>query len=418
MGDSWQPPQWLNDNYLEEVLKKYLQDDSVVIQSIDLKPATASGENYASVMTRIKIEYNTAKEDQLQTLSFITKASLENDPAVSSITLDYDIYNTEMKMYEHILPQMAELLKEVGVQEQLFANTLKVDHEQSTIIFEDLTAKGYVLADRMKGLDLAHAELIVKKMAKFHAAAAVLNERLNHSLEKFDRGLFNRHTNKLGLMWENFTYANANCFVKDCPSLGAPYYDKLMKLKPYVVQYATQAYVDNAKEDFLTLCHGDLWINNIMMKYNDNKELEDLLLVDFQFSNWASPAIDLYLLFTTSLEPQLTVDMQAQDKMLQLYHMVLTFMLAKLKYSGHIPSLKELRAQFEKRKFLACIGILTDHAIANSDKSDEADLLCLVGNSDKAQRFRENCCKNKRHQKVVQELLPYFDSCGLLDLKN
>ncbi|XP_075145284.1 uncharacterized protein LOC142220180 [Haematobia irritans] len=420
MGEScsWQAPQWLNENYLEKILKKYLQDDTLTITAIELKPATVNGENYASVMTRIQIVYQTSMNDQPQRLSFIMKCAFGDESSGASIMADYDIYNTEMKIYEQVLPKMDEILQEIGINEQLFAKTLKVDYERSTIMFEDLTSKDYTLADRLKGLDRIHTDMVIEKLAKFHAAAAVLNERLHGDLEKFDRGLFNKYSRKLGKMYEYFTEANAESIVKNDPNLGCYFYDKLMQVKPHVVEYATKAYVDNSPGDFLTLCHGDFWVNNIMMKYNrEEGHLEDLLFVDFQFSNWSSPAIDLYSLFCNSLEPSLTWNFQAHDEMLQLYHSVLKEMLQKLGYLKPIPSLHDLQQQFVKRKFLILTGILTDHAIVTSDLSEDADLNCLVGSTEKSMRFRENCCKCERHRSVIQVMLPYMDRCGLFDIQ-
>lgn len=359
----WQAPTWLSDSYLEEVLRVYLQVRTVRIKSIDVKPATANGENYASVMTRIKISYNItngATTPAQSHLSFIVKCSYENDPFVANIMNGYDIYNTEMKMYEQILPQLSQIQKEVGDNEQLFANTLKVDFERSTIIFEDLTEKNYVLADRLKGLDKIHARLVMKKLAKFHATAAVLNERLHGALEKYQRGLFNIHTRGLGCMFEYLIETCAN-YAKNCPSLGAYYHDKLMKLQPHLVEYATRAYRQNPHNSFFTLCHGDLWINNILMRYRDSdtagQQLEDLLFVDFQFSNWSSPAVDLYYFLNTSLEPQLQTDMELQSELVEFYHFNLVEMLKRCTYMGHIPTWQEFRADFKEREFLGAYRI-------------------------------------------------------------
>lgn len=43
-----------------------------------------------------------------------------------------------------------------------------------TIVFDDLTQYGYKLASRQKGLDEEHCVVILRKLAKFHAASMVL----------------------------------------------------------------------------------------------------------------------------------------------------------------------------------------------------------------------------------------------------
>ncbi|XP_075145285.1 uncharacterized protein LOC142220181 [Haematobia irritans] len=418
MGEStsWKAPEWLTHEYLEIVLKKYLQDQSIHIANIDLKPATANGENYASIMTRIKITFTTSQEDQPQTLSFIMKSALENDAFADKIV--GPCTQTEMEMYEKVLPQMANVLKEAADDmDQLCAKTLKVDYERSTIIFEDLKVRNYRLADRLKGLDRDHGYMVLSKLAKFHAAAAVLNERLNGALEQLNRGMFSRHAQGLAIMHENFFEVCVD-YVKNAPNLGSYYHEKLVKLIPHVAKYATKAYFDNPQNDFFTLCHGDLWTTNIMMKYDKSQQLEDLLFVDFQFSNWTSPAVDLHYFFTTAMESKFLLDVSAQEEMVQFYHTLLSEMLNKLKYKGHIPTLHELWIQMEKRKFLALANTITHRAVAFASQCDDAEFRCLFDVSERAKRFRQNCYKSQHFQNVLQHKLQYFDRYGLLDIQD
>lgn len=353
-NDSWQAPLWLTNDYLQEVLQQYLKDETVEIETVDIRPVNPKGENYASVMSRLRIKFKTSTEKTLQELSFIMKYSYESDPFLANIMAGYEVYQTEMEMYEKILPQLAELLQNAGDKEHLFAKTLKVDYDKSTIIFEDLAVKNYIMADRLKGLDEDHCRLSLKKLAKFHAAAAVLNERENGILEKYDHGIFNRHFRGFGCIFEHL-FEEAAHFAKECPELGDYYSDKLLKLVPYCVEYGTRAYYSRPKS-FYTLSHGDFWVNNTMMLYDNpkarDKQLKDMLLIDFQFCNWSSPAVDLHYFFNTSLEPQLLMDNSVQEKIVQYYHAVLSDTLRKLKYKGRIPTFHELCVQLEEGRFL------------------------------------------------------------------
>ncbi|XP_037817355.1 uncharacterized protein LOC119607485 [Lucilia sericata] len=413
-NSSWEAPSWLTDTYLEEVLQKYLKDEQVKIINVDIKPATANGENYASVMSRIKVKFSSCKQKS-QELSFIMKYSYESDPYVAKIMSGYDLYNTEMKMYETILPQLAKILKEIGDTDKLFADTLKVDYERSAIIFEDLTVNNYVLADRLTGMDEVHARLTLKKLAKFHAAGLILNQRLNGELERFQRGIFNRHTRAFGCMFE---YMTENCakFAETCPELGAYYHDKLMNLKPYVVEYGTRAYHSNTN-NFYTLTHGDLWINNMMMQYDGEKHLKDVLLIDFQLCNWSSPAVDLHYFLNTSLEPKLQLDIHAHDKLIQYYHTILTKTLKNLKYMGYVPTLHAFHIQMEEGKFLAVTATLASQAIMINDQCADADFHSLVDDDERSRNFRASAYKNKRLQNIIKTILPHFDRHGLLDVQ-
>lgn len=447
-NSSWQAPLWLTDSYLEDILKKYLKDENVKIHNVDIKPATANGENYASVMSRIKVKYTGSKRNkELQEITFIMKYSYESDPFVAQIMAGYDVYNTEMKMYEEILPQLADILQQVGGDtEKVFAQTLKVDFEKSAIIFEDLTVKNYVLADRLKGLDMIHARMVMQKLAKFHAAGAVLNQKLNGQLEKFDRGIFNRHTRAFAVVFEYLIEVCAKFALKS-PELGTYYHDKLMKLKPYVVDYATRAYNSNPKH-FYTLCHGDLWVNNMMMLYdspapNKEKSLKDVLLIDFQLCNWSSPAVDLHYFLQTSLEPKLQLDVHAIDALVQCYHSTLASTLKKLNYNSYIPTLHELQVQLLEGKILgkyllnrshvrnhaltclcfssafctALTAVTTSQAVMINDQCEDADFHSLIDDDERGRKFRNKLYENKRLQNNLKVLLPYFDQLGLLDIQ-
>lgn len=54
-------PAWLDKSFLEHAYGEYL-GERVHIESLAIEPATAKGENYASVMFRIKSAYSTHKD--------------------------------------------------------------------------------------------------------------------------------------------------------------------------------------------------------------------------------------------------------------------------------------------------------------------------------------------------------------------
>lgn len=74
-------PAWLTREYVEQKLRDYLKDEKVQLERLHIKPATANGENYASVMTRINLEY-TDKNLLQQTSTFLVKTTFASkDPA-------------------------------------------------------------------------------------------------------------------------------------------------------------------------------------------------------------------------------------------------------------------------------------------------------------------------------------------------
>lgn len=57
------------------------------------------------------------------------------------------------------------------------------------IVFEDLSETGYMMADRNKGLCLEHTTLVLKFMARLHAASYVLGKNEPNAMNKYDFGL-------------------------------------------------------------------------------------------------------------------------------------------------------------------------------------------------------------------------------------
>ena len=88
------------------------------------------------------------------------------------------------------------------------------------------------------------------------------------------------------------------------------------------------------------LAHGDFWLNNMMIKSNESNEPEDLLMLDFQASSWASPGLDLHYFITSSVHDD--VKIACYDEFIKHYYDQFTESLRKLKYNQHNPSLDEL----------------------------------------------------------------------------
>ncbi|EDW84847.1 uncharacterized protein Dwil_GK14343 [Drosophila willistoni] len=412
-NDTHAAPVWLDEAYLEPILQRSKKDPGLRILQLDIKPATAKGENYASIMTRVKVNYLASGSKVPGHDFYIVKTTYENDPYIAGVFGGYDVATTEMQMYEKILPQLTDLLQQTSNPEKVFAQTLHVDYEHAAIIFEDLTVTKHQTADRLIGFDMEHAQLALRKLAKMHAAAAVLNEQQPGVLTKYDHGIFNRHTQGFAPFFTSMVGVAAE-FAAETSELGPYYEQKLKAMQKRVMEYSTRAY-DPQPDQFNTLIHGDYWVNNVMVRYNENsKELQDLVMIDFQFCSWSSPAVDLHYFFNTSLETE--VRFQHQDALVQYYHSILVQTLKDLNFSGYIPTLRQFVLQMEKARFFAVTVSLVSHAIMINDQNADADFNGLMLDDERGRKFRKLIYTNKKLRDILQRLLPVFDRCGLLDV--
>lgn len=101
-------------------------------------------------------------------------------------------------------------------------------------------------------------------------------------------------------------------------------------------------------DDWSVMCHGDLWVNNLMFRYDEQQrrpaqEVVDVKLIDLQTTRCASLAIDILHFIYTSTERAMRVD-ETLDALLRHYAEAL---MAEVRRHVEQPELLErLAAQF------------------------------------------------------------------------
>lgn len=339
-------PEWFTKDYLQSCLRSYYKDDKLKIIKMHAKPALGKGENYGGVLTRIKAEFKTSSGGQ-RSGAYILKTSFEGDEFSRKMMEPYDIFNREIEIYEDILPKLKLLLNEISDEEQIFAETMAVDSEKSSLLFEDLNEREFIMPDRLQGLNMDVTKIVLRKLAKMHACSVVLNEREPHCLEHYDKGMFNRYT-------ENYAPCFRGCF-EACTRKVAQWpefkelTDKLSSLHPRFMELGKQVF-DPMPSHLNVFSHGDLWTNNILVKYDKkSRKPLDVIIIDFQYSAWSSPAVDLFYLLNTSLSEE--IDLNDHDELIQHYYKHLRETLEKLKFQGSIPSLHQFHLQLHEKSF-------------------------------------------------------------------
>lgn len=118
--------------------------------------------------------------------------------------------------------------------------------------------------------------------------------------------------------------------------------NKLRKFRSKFIEKGRQLFDPNDNQ-FNTLTHGDPWTNNIMLKYDEKSNLENVILVDLQVACWTSSTLDVLYVINTSLEDDLVLN--RENGLLEYYYEQLVPILKQLNYQKHIPTLDELRSQ-------------------------------------------------------------------------
>lgn len=94
----------------------------------------------------------------------------------------------EIELYHKIGPKINAALRKLNQTGQLIAEVYGVCHENSAILFEDLKANEYCLYSHSRGFHFDEAKIVLKKVAAFHAIAAVLQQEQPDIFEKFTAG--------------------------------------------------------------------------------------------------------------------------------------------------------------------------------------------------------------------------------------
>ncbi|XP_034113406.2 uncharacterized protein LOC117573973 [Drosophila albomicans] len=403
-------PVWLTRDYVEQKLRLHLKDKTLQLQELQIQPATANGENYSSVMTRINVKYMDKTGKNTKDTYLVKTTFADKDPTAYLLE-PYGIYVREMNMYEEVLPKMSDILKQsLGDHyQQLFAGTMNVDRERNSIIFQDLSLENFFVADRIKQLDREHAQLALEKLALFHAASTVLNQRQPGIFaDKYERCFFNKHTRGYQPMMENMIKA-LQLSLRDDEELYPRYGEKLKRVAEHIMEYCERL-MEPKQDDFLTLCHGDLWTANMMFHNNAQGRPDNVLLIDFQFSVWNSPAIDLHYFFCTSFQDDL-----CHTEMVQFYYTKLVQALKNLNFKGHIPSLFDFQLQFQARAFYGIFAAFAFQPCMLHIGKDEFSIRRAICPSKEAEAVRISLYKTEIMRQKIKRFLPIFDRLGLLD---
>jgi Ecdysteroid kinase-like family len=285
-------PDWLNNLFVQNILQKHHCNDNLKVKYLRIQQCGGKGDSYASTMYRVGAFYCDVKTpEKLVSKSLIVKTLPAHEMAMEKLgSNNYNVQDKEMEMYEKFLPQFRDILEAIDEDAEIFPAMLAVDKKLDVIVLEDLAERKFVMCDRLKSLDLDHILMSLRKLARMHAASAVIYAKNPETFAHLDTGFFTRKTDVFHVMFESL----CDGFIEEISSWeGYEYYaKKVVNVRKSLVKNAQKAF-DHEEGDFLVLNHGDLWTNNLMFTYGPDGKPADCVLLDFQFSAVGSAALDL-----------------------------------------------------------------------------------------------------------------------------
>lgn len=192
---------------------------------------------------------------------------------------------------------------------------------KSIIIMEDLTIMDFIVKDKFIPSDFNHTAKLFEELAKLHGLSLAINYKNPKALEKFRQlrnpMCFTMQTElmkdiaprNLSLITKLFQDENEQKIV-----------EKLLPYKNDLWNQIAERLDEAAQQSFSVICHGDVWINNILYNYSDaNKDIiNEMKLVDWQITHYGSLGSELaYYLFTCV---NYEVRQNRHEELIELYY--------------------------------------------------------------------------------------------------
>ncbi|XP_017775415.1 PREDICTED: uncharacterized oxidoreductase dhs-27-like [Nicrophorus vespilloides] len=400
--------QCVTKELLEESFRTFLGDENIKILGYSVKAAVPIGDNYTSQLYRAQVTFALSNESQ-ESMSVIIKIEFK-DTVMGFLTAGLQFFSKEMEMFSKTLPLMYDALGP-DYEGCLSSLSLLTKNEPNAIlVLQDLQPLGFKMVPRQMGLDLEHCQMVMKKIAQFHAASVVVTDKDPSAMKNYSSGMYSKNDLVSEWMRKGVESLAESCLQwQGLEKYGA----KMQKLLPDILMKADES-CRKKLGGFNVINHGDLWVNNMLFSYHANSgKLKDLRFVDFQVVHYTSPAVDLHYFLATS--PSEEVRKLHMETLLDSYYGHLLATLSNMNYSlSSVPSREEFRKDLNSRALQGLMGAATVAPLVRASHREDATFEDLMGDSTEGS-FRHHCYTNEKFKKSMEQYIPYLDRLGALD---
>ncbi|KAJ9585240.1 hypothetical protein L9F63_002940 [Diploptera punctata] len=318
---------WMNNKFLETVLGSE-------VETFEVKPLGDSNDFFTSSLHRVTVNLKSGRSEHLIVKKLIDR---EGD---GRLFAESSMFSRETYMYSVVLPKLQEMLNKAFPGCEPIAAKY-VCSSTGVLVLEDLSASGFKVLDRMAGVDLHNSLLVMRCLARFHAASVILYEQEPELFEPFMDTVFNEEPiQKLqGPFFKGMSTLLAE-EVENWPGFGERYAKKFREMSGEMIKLVVEG-ARRHEERFNVLTHDDIWTSNLMFRPPDS-----IRLIDFQMPHYASPGNDLQMFLTMSVADD--VRHNHFDTLMKEYHTTLCDTLTALSYQHKLLTLEELYEEYKK----------------------------------------------------------------------
>ncbi|CAG9833654.1 unnamed protein product [Diabrotica balteata] len=308
---------------LESLIAPYIRENQNIVD-INVTSLVGPGENYGGELFKIDVNIQDSKSKEKNQIHLVGK-TIPKDEESQEVFKVQTTFNLEIAFYDRIVPALQKFQKEHNVKEvidcfpkyygsRLNLNESTVIDRDGIILLENLKIPGYSNLDRYVGYNLEEAKILLKDLAEFQSTVVALKLKYPDVFKR-EVGLFCQNDIKLprDYRFYHFILVIEDLFQKS--ELCKPYISKIRDL--WYEHFSPDAELHLTREPFATITHRDLWVNNAMMKFENDKPVKNKF-VDFQIYNYGSPATDVLNFLFTSVNTNATKN--HFDYLLHHYH--------------------------------------------------------------------------------------------------
>ncbi|XP_055856520.1 uncharacterized protein LOC129919605 [Episyrphus balteatus] len=403
-------PTWINEENFQSVFEENIPGYRKTL-SFEVKETGGGGENYASMMMRVKAKVE-LKDGSTKDIAFMIKTTPQGEQGAAMVTM-MGLFPKETAMYGKYLLEFEKMYRSVGKEVTFGPKFYKLKNDPGVeyVLLEDISPRGFKNVNRQNGLDMDHTNSVLKILAQLHAVSAVRYELKGDYEESFMKSPFNEDSREsLDAMMKPMIKVIKECYAKH--ETGIKYLPKLELLFDKMIE----KFIDENKlnlNEFNVIVHGDLWSNNIMFRHNDEGKREETILIDYQMSRFATPVVDLFYFLLSS--PSLDIKVSCFDEFIQFYYDNLVENLKLLNYPKKLPTLKQLRMDLLKYSSFGVSTLTGILAAILLDPTENANIDNFLEENTEATDFKTKLYDNPRYIKHLEVILPWMDKMGYLD---
>ena len=274
MNKEWKNSEIYNSIVDYKSVKNAVENDlgeNYSLISFKFDDFTKKGDNYASLVTSIKAKLNHNKNNSESEVTYIVKLNPKREAELWN-SIENDFFIHEGEFFKTICPELNKILSSISEtplnMPQSFFRCYTPMREH--LINEDMRQKNFIMLDRKKGMDLNHTLVMLRELAKLHAASFILEKNKGILFEE-QFPMFKRDLTQ-----------NTKAFTMFCAVMDGQIKNTIDILKELNIYEGAiqvlEVMKNNSKKIYLQQClslsspkfrcltHGDCWVNNFLFR--------------------------------------------------------------------------------------------------------------------------------------------------------